>query len=293
MMHDASLAEALSHCDQLVRTGDPDRYWATYFAPADKRPYLLALYAFNQEIARVRDNVSTPLPGEIRFQWWRDWLDALTADGLATDEPHPPVAQALAETINRFRLPLQPFHDLIDARVFDLYDDMMPSVADLEGYCGETSSTLFRLACLILAGGRDPGGADAAGHGGVAFAVTGLLRALPWQLRRGQVFIPSDIASRHGLDRDAILASKTDDAALRLALADMRMLAEEHLSRALASISDITPEARAAMLPLATVPFYLKEMSAGDYTPRTSIIDIPQWQRLWVLWRTSVRWRNL
>ena len=32
------------------------------------------------------------------------------------------------------------FVDLIDARIFDLYDDPMPSLNDLEGYCGETSS---------------------------------------------------------------------------------------------------------------------------------------------------------
>ena len=59
--------------------------------------------------------------------------------------------------------------------VFDLYDDTMPTLNDLEGYCGETSSSLIRLGAMILADGSDPGAADAAGHAGVAYALTGLL----------------------------------------------------------------------------------------------------------------------
>lgn len=286
-----SLAQSLAYCEALVREGDPDRYWAAYFAPAPARPHLFALFAFNQEIARAREHISAPLPGEIRFQWWRDLLDSRGRN--TAGEGAPPVAQALLATIERFALPAQPFHDLIDARVFDLYDDPMPSVADLEGYCGETSSALFRLASLVLAGGRDPGGADAMGHGGVAFAITGLLRALPWHLRRGQVFVPADIAARHGLDRDGILAATADDAGLRGALADMRALARDHLGRALARIGDLSPEARAAALPLAIIPAYLDEMEARDYAPRRTIVEVAQWRRLWLLWRASRRWRGL
>lgn len=293
MTDNAALAEAFAYCEEQVRSHDPDRYWAAFFAPVDRRPYLFALYAFNQEIARVRDSISAPLPGEIRFQWWRDRLDSLATSAAPDDEPGSPVAQALQATVDRFRLPLQPLHDLIDARVFDLYDDAMPSVADLEGYCGETSSAVFRLASLVLADGREPGGADVMGHGGVAFAITGLLLALPWHLRKGQIFVPVDIAARHGLDRESILAPRDDDIALRRVLTEMRALAREHLAKALSGVTEVAPEARAAVLPLATVPLYLKQMDAGDYDPRRTIVEIPQWRRLWALWRMSARWRRL
>ena len=46
-----------AHCEKLVREGDSDRYFATLFAPADRRPHLFALYAFALEVARVRDTV--------------------------------------------------------------------------------------------------------------------------------------------------------------------------------------------------------------------------------------------
>ena len=53
--------------------------------------------------------------------------------------PSPPRSTT---TIVRSACRGKPFVDLVDARVFDLYDDPMPSLNDLEGYCGETSSSL-------------------------------------------------------------------------------------------------------------------------------------------------------
>jgi len=56
------------HCEQLVRAGDKDRFLATLFAPAKYRRALFALYAFNLEVARVRELAREPLPGELRLQ---------------------------------------------------------------------------------------------------------------------------------------------------------------------------------------------------------------------------------
>src|ERR1700738_4702198 len=66
--------QAAEFCAGLVRTHDSGRYAATLFVPADQRRALLAIYAFNVEISRVREQVSQPLPGEMRLQWWTDML---------------------------------------------------------------------------------------------------------------------------------------------------------------------------------------------------------------------------
>lgn len=286
------LENAFSYCEKLVREHDPDHYWAGLFAAADKRPYLFSLYAFSLEIARVREQVSSPLPGEIRFQWWRDLLDGINAPHKEAAEAESiahPVAEALIATIQKFHLPLQAFHDLIDARVFDLYDDAMPSLTDLEGYCGETSSVLFRLASIILCDGKEPGGADAAGHAGVAYAMAGLLRALPWQIKRGQVFLPFDILKENGLDREGFL-NPHNDKQLRAVIAHMRAIALAHFDNAREGIRSVSSEARAAFLPLALVPAYLAQTKKRSYQPRHSLIDLPQWRKLWILWRTAQRW---
>ena len=55
-----------------VRAADHDRYLTALYAPADKRDALFSLYAFNAEIAGIRDRIHEALPGEVRLQWWRD-----------------------------------------------------------------------------------------------------------------------------------------------------------------------------------------------------------------------------
>ena len=77
-----------------MRTHDFARYASTLFLPAIQRRALLALYAFNVEISRVRDQVSQPLPGEIRLQWWTDMLAGAGHGGVEGN----PVAAELLQT---------------------------------------------------------------------------------------------------------------------------------------------------------------------------------------------------
>jgi phytoene synthase len=161
------------HCLELVRSADKDRFLASLFAPDGKRAALLALYAFNIEMARVRRSVSEPALGEIRYRWWRDTIEAIYR-GEASSHP---VAQELARAIEQGNLPATALLDLITAREFDLFDDPMPNIAALEGYLGETSSTLIQMASLILAGPEARANAEAAGLAGVAYGIARLFGA--------------------------------------------------------------------------------------------------------------------
>ncbi|MBZ6074796.1 phytoene/squalene synthase family protein [Microvirga puerhi] len=271
---------AYSHCEALVREADPDRFWASQFAPADKRPHLHALHAFSYEIARVRDSVREAMLGEIRLQWWRDALQGEARGDVRAN----PIVAALDDTIVKFKLPRAALVDLIDARIFDLYDDLMPTLNDLEGYCGETASSLFRLASIVLMNGVDPRNADAAGHAGVAYAVTGLLRAFPWHARHGQIYIPADILERHGVVREDIVTGRGGPG-LRGALADLRAVVRRHLDQVRTLRPTIPSEAQPAFRVLALVEPYLKAMERPDYDPFHTEVDLPRWRKIWVLWR--------
>ena len=59
-----------------LRIKDGDLYLCHLFTPAAKRERMLALYAAYTEIARVPSEVSEPMVGAIRLQWWRDALAA-------------------------------------------------------------------------------------------------------------------------------------------------------------------------------------------------------------------------
>lgn len=276
------MMDAYRHCEAMVRAGDKDRFLAILFAPAETRRHVLALYAFNLEVSRVRDIVSDPLPGEMRYQWWRD---AITGAGHGDVLRHP-VAAALLETIELCRLPRQAFLDFLEARTFDLYDDPMPGLVEFEGYAGETAAALIQLSAIALCRGADPGTATAAGHAGVTWALTGILRALPLHAARGQLFLPGDILARHGVDRADIFRGHATPELLE-ALKELRAIAREHLARLRAIASDIPLEAAPAFLHAALADSYLDRMDRPGYDPFCTRVDTPQWVRQWILWRNA------
>ena len=281
---DPALAAAYDAALAHVRALDPDRYLATLFAPAAAQPHLFALYAFSADIARVRALIHEPLPGEIRFQWWRDLLNG-APHGAAEANP---IALALLATIETCKLPRKPLLDLIEARTFDLYDDPMPTWLDCEGYCGETSSALISLACLCLSGGQETGHAEAAGHAGVAYALTGLLRAFPWTSRRGQVFLPVELLTTHGVDPTDIRRG-LDTIGLRAALAEARTRAADHLSKTRALIGAVPPAIAPAFFPVCLVEPYLAALAGQKGDPFRADVDIARLRKLWIFWRQSRR----
>lgn len=164
--------DAAAHCLDLVRRHDRDRFLASLFAPDDRRGALLALYAFDIEIARIAAAVSEPMLGDIRLQWWRETLDAL-ARGEAVAHP---VAEELGKAIQVHCLPLAPFLALVDAHQCDLREGSVPDVAALETYLGHTSSAIIQLASVILAGEAARTGAEAAGFAGVALGLARIVQ---------------------------------------------------------------------------------------------------------------------
>ena len=279
--------DVLRHCEHLVRGADRDRFLATLFVPAEHRPALFALYAFNAEIARVRDIAREPLPGEVRLQWWREVLTGERREEARAN----PVAAALLDTIERHGLPVSELVDLIDARIFDVYDDPMPTLAALESYAAKTASALFMLAAQILQPGSAVKAEKLSLYAGIAYALAGLLRAFPWQASRRQLYVPLEILHRHGAQAEDVFAGKATPE-LRAALAEMRLHARGRLAAAndfmVAAPSVILP----AFLPVALVRPVLKQMERSPYDPFAPV-EILQWRRQWALWRAARKPREM
>ncbi|MBL8578587.1 MAG: phytoene/squalene synthase family protein [Mesorhizobium sp.] len=266
----------------LVRGTDRDRYLATLYAPEDKRQDLLSLYAFNAEIAGIRDRVSQALPGEIRLQWWRDAFDANDPQAAAGH----PVAEALLQAIHRWNLPVQAFQNYLDARIFDLYDDPMPTRGDLEGYCGETAAAVIQLSALVLDRQAALQSAETAGHAGCALATCGLLRLLPLHRRRGQCYIPKDLLAAAGTSPEEFIAGDGGPNAPRAVVA-MIALAREHLAAFEKGAKALPESLRPAFLPLAPVGAQLAKMQGREKDMLAASVDISAWRKQWLLFRRA------
>ncbi len=270
------MQDPFTHCAALVRAADRDRYLATLFAPAERRDALFALYAFNNEIVRVSDLVNDPMAGEIRLQWWREALEG-AREGEAAAHP---VAAALRETMARHGIAAERLVAMVDAHSFDLYDEPLETLDDLDNYAVLTQSALIGLAAEIL-GATGFAVQMLARHAGIAHTVFGVLAAPA----RRQLLLPAEVLERHAVDRAAVMAGHDSDA-LRAALAELRRHARRQLAAAQAEATSVPIDVMPALLPLASVGAQLKLMERRGYEPFLFAPMSPL-RRQWLIWRAS------
>lgn len=268
----------------LLRQTDRDRYLSTLVLPEAIRADMQALYAFNAEVAAVRDRVSEPGPGEIRLQWW---VDALKGEGHGAVRNNP-VAAALFDTIKRHSLPTVPLLRLLAARRFDLYDDAMPDMQTFEGYAGETVSVFFQFGAMMLAGGPVQEG-DAAGHLGVAQALVGHLRAFGYNAARGRIMLPWALLAANGVTEKDVFSGTVGEG-LMAAHGQLCELAEGHVAKAEAAIAALPRSLRPVFAPVALLRGDLDRL-ARTRNPFVPPPPVPDWQKIarlaWWSWRNG------
>lgn len=255
-----SMDEAARYCADQVRRFDHDRYLCALFVPQAARADVLALYAFNVEVARIRESVREPMMGEIRLQWWREIIENAPRGDLRRH----PVAEALGAAIRRRDLPLDPFERLLVARERDLGGEPPENLATLEDYAEATSSTLIDLALAVI-GERGEAAREAGRHVGIAWALTGLLRAAPFHAGRRQVFLPRDLMSAVGLDIERLFEGRPGEPLTAVArrIADA---ARSHIRSARALRRDVPRGAVPALLPAVLTDRYLDRLERAGFS---------------------------
>jgi 15-cis-phytoene synthase len=271
---------AADFCMELVRSHAFASYASALFVPPAQRRALFALHAFNVEILRVREQVSQPLPGEIRMQWWTDLLAGSGHGGVEGN----PVAAELLLAIRNAGLPVERLSRLIDEHQFDLYNDPMPTMAALEGYTNDTSSALFSLAAKI-AGWQSDDIDHLARHAGLAKGLAQVIATLPLDSSRRQLFVPLQLLEQHECTMEEVFAGN-ETPRLRAALDQLIAEARKHLDAALALLASVPPQVRPVFLPLALVARDLKRMSRADSNPFVPHVS-SRFRTLWTLWRAS------
>lgn len=267
-MSDLRPDQSLMDCLDNVRRMDHDRYLTALLAPDAARGKLIALYAFNAEIARVREMVSEPMLGQIRLQWWREAVEGIAAGEVRGHEAAVALNEAFGADINVAGLTA-----LIDARERDLDDEPFADMAALREYCARTSSGLMRLAALALSPTDAPDAEATIRDAGIAYALTGLLRALPLHASQGRLYLPLDLLGAHNVDPHTIFAGEMSEG-LR---AIMQVVADE--ARKHLTVARATPKLPrvllAGLLPASLCDAYLDQMTTTGFDPFREPVDVP------------------
>lgn len=273
-----SSASDAAFCAQDVRERDFERYALTLFVAPEHRRALLALYAFNAEVSRVRDMVSQPLPGEIRLQWWADALSGKEHGDVGGN----PVAAELLRAIETYDLPRDALGRLIEAHRFDLYDDPIPSLTHLEGYARQTDGAMLALGARML-------GADAAqveplaNEAGIALGLMRAINLLLLHASRRQLYLPADLVERFQVRIEDIFAGRTTPA-LRELIAHLHGVVQAHYAAAISALPLVPSAVRPAFLQLALLR---KQLDAGVPDEPFLLPERSRLSTLWTMWRAK------
>ncbi len=275
------MSEISASSASVVRAADYDRFLSGLFVPEARRNHLFALYAFNHEIAKTAEIVTQPVMGQIRLQWWRETIAGIYTGGVRRHE----TALALADAIDAYGLPQALFDTLIDARERDIFRDEFATLVDLETYADATSGGLMRLAVRILGGGDTL--EETAKEAGIAYALTGLLRAIPFHAAQQRLMLPADVMRGAGLSGEDVFAH--DGARLSPVISHLSAAVRSHMK--LASGAPIARNLLPALLPASLVQPYLRRLMHENFDVFRDAADLSVPRRQLVMLGTMIRGR--
>ncbi|MCJ1401601.1 hypothetical protein MMC11_004817 [Xylographa trunciseda] len=250
----SEISSAKAYCVDLLRKYDSPSYTLLPFIPPAAQPAYLAIRAFNLEIARIADHVSTPQVGALRLQFWKDNVTRTFAGA----PPKQPVALLLAAALAALRadgsagLSKSWFMRVIAAREQYLNNAPYATLEDLEKYAESTYSTLLYLTLQALP--LHSVTADhLASHVGKAAGIVTVLRGLPLlafpappnhhsnskglgmveqqrsRAQQGVVTLPLDVMAEVGLREEDVLRKGAEAEGLRDAVFKVATRASDHL----------------------------------------------------------------
>lgn len=268
----------LSYCAGLLQRLDGDRFLCSLFAKPPQREALSAIGAFNVEVARIREQVREPLLGHMRLRWWADALDG----AWAGTPPRHPVAQALAEAVDQFRLDRQPFDRLLEGRAYDM-DDTAPATLDrLLDYADATSASLAMAGLRVLAAEDDETRA-AAREVSIAWTIVGLIRAVPFHACARRIYLPAEMTREAGLDVPRLF-EKGFTAGLPVVVEKLVGVAVDLIGRARERRHAVRGAALPILLPASLADLSIRRLRAAAFNPFDARV---QTQAPWRMFRLT------
>jgi phytoene synthase len=178
------------------------------------------------------------------------------------------------------------FDELIDHRELDLEEAPFPTLESLEAYANATSGNVMRLAARILGAGDT---LDSHARGlGIAYALTGLCRALPHHAVRRRLMLPADRLAASGVSIEDVF-SGTAGPRLRPLIEDMSAHVRSRLSAH--GNERISRSVLPALLPAAVVPLYLRALTRSGFDAFRDSTDVGAHRRQLAMLGAMIRRR--
>lgn len=273
---------ALSSLADDLRHRDPDRFFTSLLAPADRRDDLMTLYALDAELRQIRPLVSEPMLGRIRLQWWYERVSALLD---RTEKPSgPPLIYALDDLINRTPIPGKRFCDYFCGRSNDMEEAPILDSAFFMHYAQGVGGGLASLAYSVLGGPAEHPAADAVRLAGAVWETAYVLRSVLVHAQQGILMLPlADLPESILSVADLETAESVRSLApLMLHLAGQGL---DQARQARALCARPPRQTLAAFFPMVIAEAWLKDLVRCQGDLLDSRLTLPHRRPLTLLWR--------
>jgi phytoene synthase len=272
---------------RAVRKAGTSFFWGMRLLPRDRREAAYAVYAFCRAVDDVADGTETESRKLDRLERWRTEVDR-----IFRGQPQTPTTRVLASYRERFALPREEFHAVIDGMTVDARGGLVaPAFAELQQYCRQVAGAVGMLTMQIFAAG-DPHATAFRKHEiavalGEALQFTNILRDQAGDGAEGRLYLPEELLAEAGVGpRDAagVLADPNRTAACR-ALAEQ---ARRRYAEGRALLAELHPaSARPCRIMLEVYARLLAELEAQDF-PGDRRVTLSKPAKTWTALRTAV-----
>jgi squalene synthase HpnC len=195
-------AEALAYTRWLATHHYENFNVVSFLLPKDLHQDFYNVYSFCRWADDLGDEIGDTLESLRLLAWWRDLLDEMFAGRAAN-----PVYIALRDTVERRKLPKEPFADLIKAFVHDQTITRYPAWDDLFYYCRHSANPVGRLV-LYLCGYSDPERQALSDATCTALQLANFWQDVSIDLKKDRVYIPLEIIEKHGYSVGELFAGR-------------------------------------------------------------------------------------
>ncbi len=253
-------------------------YYAFVFLPREKRQAIEAVYAFARRGDDIADGGLPPAEAAAALDRYRQILDACyTGNAGLLDAPE---LRALAEAIQRFKIPRKPFEDLILGLEMDLTGARYTTFDELSLYCYRVASTIG-LICIEIFGYQNPRTRDYAVNLGTALQLVNILRDVQRDAQRGRIYFPQEDLDRFGIRPGELLAGAYNDPFIELMQFECdRARHYFGLARQMLPAED-RPSMKAAEIMAAIYWNILKRIQKRRYNVYGKRVRVPRPLKLW------------
>jgi len=279
-----TLARSYDYCRKVARSRARNFYYSFVLLPKQQRNAICAIYAF----MRYCDDLSDDAPaGDCRAResierWSRD-LDAALEGRFSSH----PVWPAFHDTVQRYGIPREYFHEMIAGVTSDLEPRRIATFDELYRYCYQVASVVG-LTVIHIFGFRSRDALPLAEKCGIAFQLTNILRDVREDAERGRIYLPAEDLKRFNVDeRDLKEGKRTGEFVALMEFEAKRARAYYIESAPLVDMVD--PHSRSSLWALIQIySQLLARIEHSNYDVLSHRIQAPAREKLWIITKAAL-----